>query len=119
MSYGKKVVLLLAATVLAGCATEPKTIYSWDNYQPTLYQYYQQDKTSPEEQITALNLALEKAKAKNKPVPPGLHAQLGLLYANTGRGSEARQQFETEKAQFPESAPYMDFLLSKNKGAAK
>lgn len=119
MFYGKKGLLLVAAMVLAGCVKQPQTIYSWDDYQPTLYQYYQQDKTSPEEQIAALNQSIEKAKAKNKPVPPGLHAQLGLLYANTGRDGEARQQFETEKAQFPESASYMDFLLSKNKGAIK
>ncbi|MBJ7222229.1 MULTISPECIES: DUF4810 domain-containing protein [unclassified Brenneria] len=115
----KKIVLLLAATVMAGCVSEPKTIYSWDKYQPTLYQYYQQDKVSPEEQIASLTESIEKAKAKNKPVPPGLHAQLGLLYVNTGRDGEARQQFETEKVKFPESAPFMDFLLSKNKGNIK
>ncbi|GKX44200.1 DUF4810 domain-containing protein [Pectobacterium carotovorum] len=115
----KKIVLLLAAAVLAGCASAPKTIYSWDKYQPALYDYYQQDKVSPEQQILSLNESIEKAKAANKPVPPGLYAQLGLLYANTGRDSEARQQFETEKAKFPESAPFMDFLLSKNKGNIK
>lgn len=118
MLSGKKLALLLTAVVMTGCAsTEPKsTLYSWNDYQPTIYQYYQQDKVSPEEQIASLNEAIEKAKAKNKPVPPGLHAQLGLLYSNTGRGNEARQQFETEKAQFPESASFMDLLLSKNKG---
>ncbi|MCG8708532.1 DUF4810 domain-containing protein [Brenneria sp. 4F2] len=112
----KKIVLLVAATILASCASEPKTIYHWERYQPTIYEYYQQDKVSPEEQIASLQASMEKAKAKNKPVPPGLHAQLGLLYANTGRDGEARQQFAAEKAQFPESAPFMDFLLSKNKG---
>lgn len=115
----KKIALLLAAAVLAGCAAKPDTLYSWDKYQTTVYQYYQQDKFSPEEQIASLKESIEKAKAKNKPVPPGLYAQLGLLYANTGHEGEARQQFETEKAQFPESAPFMDFLLSKNKGKIK
>ncbi|GAB7194560.1 DUF4810 domain-containing protein [Dickeya oryzae] len=116
MLFNKKIVLLLAATLLAGCASAPKTIYSWDNYQNTIYQYYQQDKTSPEEQIASLQKSIDVAKSQNKPVPPGLHAQLGLLYAKTGRGVDARQQFETEKSLFPESAPFMDFLLSKNKG---
>lgn len=115
----KKIVLLVAAAVLTGCASEPQTIYHWEKYQPTLYEYYQQDKVSPEEQIASLKESIEKAKAKNKPVPPGLYAQLGLLYANTGHDVEARQQFETEKAHFPESASFMDFLLSKNKGNIK
>ncbi|WJV53886.1 DUF4810 domain-containing protein [Pectobacteriaceae bacterium CE90] len=113
MLFNKKTVLLLTISALAGCASAPKTTYSWDNYQSTLYQYYQQDKASPEEQIASLNKSLDIAKAKNKPVPPGLHAQLGLLYAKTGNTGNARQQFEAEKTQFPESAPFMDFLLSK------
>ncbi len=117
----KKAALLLMVTVLAGCATQPTktSIYSWGGYQSSLHDYYQQGKVGPEQQITALNQVIETAKSQNKLVPPGLHAQLGLLYANNGRGSEARQQFEAEKAQFPESATYMDLLLSKNKGATK
>lgn len=54
---------------------------------------------------------MEQAKAKNKPVPPGLHAQLGLLYADTSRPDLALQQFNTEKTLFPESAAYMDYLM--------
>lgn len=121
MFSGKKIALLLAATVLAGCASSKTdtSIYGWEGYQPAIHDYYQQDKVGPEQQIAALNETIEKTKAKNKLVPPGLHAQLGLLYSNTGHGTEARQQFELEKAQFPESAAYMDFLLSKNKGASK
>ncbi|WP_445496503.1 DUF4810 domain-containing protein [Photorhabdus sp. SF281] len=112
----KKAGLLLAAMALAGCATQPKTIYEWDKYEPTVYQYYQQDKMGFEEQLQALQQVIEKAKAKDKPVPPGLHAQMGLLYSKTGRVSDAFHQFEAEKKLFPESAPFMDFLLSKNKG---
>ncbi|NRN27953.1 DUF4810 domain-containing protein [Photorhabdus heterorhabditis] len=112
----KKMGLLLAATVLVGCVNQPKTIYEWGQYEPTIYQYYQQDKMGFEEQLQALQQVIEKAKAKAKPVPPGLHAQMGLLYSKTGRVSEAFHQFEAEKTLFPESAPFMDFLLSKNKG---
>ncbi|MDX7985961.1 DUF4810 domain-containing protein [Xenorhabdus sp. 12] len=113
----KKTGMLLGILLLAGCAKAPKNLYVWGNYQPTLYQYYQQDKTGPQEQLQALQKVIEQAKSKNKPVPPGLHAQMGLLYSKTGNTVDAFQQFEIEKALFPESAPYMDFLLSKNKGA--
>lgn len=118
MQMNGKLSLLLAVVLLSGCAA-PKTLYSWDQYQPTVYQYYQQDKTSPDEQIASLQQALELARAKGKAVPPGLNAHLGLLYANTGRNTEAFQYFEAEKTLFPESTPYMNFLLSKNKGSIK
>lgn len=36
--------LLLAVALLAGCATAPKPLYNWDNYQSTIYQYYQLEK---------------------------------------------------------------------------
>ncbi|WP_213989195.1 DUF4810 domain-containing protein [Sodalis sp. dw_96] len=111
--------ILGAAVLLVGCATAPKNIYNWDNYQPTVYQYYQGGKTSPDEQIAALKESLEKTRATAKKVPPGLHAHLGLLYANTGRTDLAFQEFNQEKTLFPESAPYMDLLLSKNKGETK
>ncbi|GAB2934955.1 DUF4810 domain-containing protein [Hafnia psychrotolerans] len=111
--------LAMLLLVLAGCATQPKTLYNWDQYQTTVYQYYQSDKVGPEQQIAALKESIEKSRATNKQVPPGLHAQLGLLYANTGNTDQAFQEFNTEKTLFPESAAYMDFLLKKNKGSIK
>lgn len=45
--------VLVAATLLAGCAA-PKTLYNWDGYQTSIYQYYQQDGLSPEQQILTL-----------------------------------------------------------------
>ena len=116
LAKGGLITLLL---LLAGCSTKAdKSLYNWDNYQTTVYQYYQGDKVGPEEQIASLKESIEKSRATNKAVPPGLHAQLGLLYANTGHTDLAFQEFNTEKSLFPESATYMDFLL-KNKGKTK
>lgn len=112
----KKTGMLLGVLLLVGCAKAPKTMYVWGDYQQTLYQYYQQDKTGPQEQLQALQKVIEQAKAKDKQVPPGLHAQMGLLYSKVGNIEDAFQQFEIEKNLFPESALYMDFLLSRNKG---
>ena len=110
--------VLLAATLLAGCAA-PKTLYNWDGYQTSIYQYYQQDGLSPEQQILTLKEIAEKSRAKNKAVPPGLHAQLGLLYSKTGNTGQAMTEFNTEKTLFPESAPFMNFLMAKDKGSFK
>ena len=100
----------IAALLITSCAKNKEPMYYWGDYQSSLYSYYQHDK-SPEQQIESLNAIVEQAKAKNKPVPPGLHAQIGLLYVDTGRHDLAFQQFNSEKAQFPESAAYMDFLM--------
>ncbi|QHB31914.1 DUF4810 domain-containing protein [Yersinia canariae] len=118
MKLTHKMSLLLASAVLAGCATAPKPIYHWDNYQSTVYEYYKSD-ASPEQQITDLKESIEKSRAKGLPVPPGLHAHLGMLYGNTGHTDLAMTEFNTEKSAFPESAPFMDFLMSKDKGAFK
>ena len=100
-----------ASILLGGCAPGPKPLYTWGEYQPSLYAYYQKDTETTQEQIAALHKTLEEAQAKNSPVPPGFHAHLGLLYATLGDGEQARQEFIQEKELFPESGQYMDFLL--------
>ncbi|KQN63090.1 DUF4810 domain-containing protein [Erwinia sp. Leaf53] len=107
---GKIIGVALAALLMSACAKKVEPIYYWGDYEPALYSYYQHD-VSPQQQIDTLNKVLEQAKAKNKPVPPGLHAQLGLLYVDTSRPDLAFAQFNAEKTQFPESAAYMDFLM--------
>ena len=109
--------LVLGGLLLAGCSG-PKTLYQWESYQPQVYNYLKGD--AKEEQVIALERDLEKIKAKNGAVPPGYHAQLGLLYSSLGKDDQMIQQLRTEKALFPESAAYMDFLMSNaSKGAVK
>lgn len=109
----------LGMLLLAGCASKtPETIYSWGDYQDTLYDYYTHD-TSPQEQIAKLQKVIEMAKATNKPVPPGVHAQLGMLYDSTGNSGLSISEFNAEKAQYPESTAYIDFLTAKKQREAK
>jgi hypothetical protein len=65
-----------------------------------------------EVQIEALEKDYQAARATNKRMPPGWHAHLGYLYFETGNLDQARQQFLTEKAEFPESAVFVDRLLA-------
>jgi len=103
--------LLMGATLLVGCASGPKPIYQWEHYQPQVYEYFKGQ--SPEQQITVLEEDQEKIKSAGNRVPPGLHAHLGMLYAQAGNDSKAVAEFQAEKTLFPESAAYMDFLLKK------
>lgn len=111
--------LVFVTILLGGCVEKTKPLYNWDGYQDNIYLYYKSDSSSAEQQIASLKENIEKSKAKGMPVPPGLHAHLGMLYGNTGRTDLAMVEFATEKSLFPESGAFIDFLTSKNKGAWK
>ncbi|MCK9796210.1 DUF4810 domain-containing protein [Pseudomonas sp. MAFF 302030] len=113
MSRPMPVALLLAGALLAGCSG-PKTLYQWEDYQPQVYEYFKGEEAK-EAQVEALERDLQKIKSTGKAVPPGYHAHLGMLYSSLGKDDQMVQQFNTEKALFPESAPYMNFLLKNAK----
>ena len=106
--------LLMVVGLLAGCA--PRTMYSWGSYEYLVYaSYAEPGKATPEIQVTKLEADYQKARAASKPVPPGFHAHLGHLYFQLGKLEQARQEFETEKALFPESGVFIDRLLANAK----
>jgi hypothetical protein len=110
--------ILILVVLLAGCATstKPQPLYQWESYQDQVYGYFKGG--DKEKQIAALEQDLEKMRAKGHVAPPGFHAQLGLLYADTGNESKAMENFQAEKSQYPESAHYVDLLVNKYKGKA-
>ena len=116
---GSKLCVLLLAAGLGGCATAPQCLHNWDQYQPQLYGYFQGEGNSVEQQIAALEKNEQEARGKGQVLPPGFHAHLGLLYARQGHPDKAASAFKTEKSLYPESAAYMDFLLSDKKGISK
>ena len=103
--------LLALLVLLTGCAAP--TTYLWGHYEGVVYATYAAPgAVPPERQIELLEQDYQEARSQNKPVPPGFHAHLGYLYYQIGRTEEARREFETEKARFPESAVFMDRLLA-------
>ena len=103
---------LVALSLLTGCASP--SLYSWGSYEAVVYATYAKPgAVPPERQIELLEQDYQKARSANKPVPPGFHAQLGYLYYQIGRLDQARQEFETEKANFPESAVFRGRLLAR------
>lgn len=113
----KSIILILGIITsfsLVGCASGPKSLYSWGEYpQQTYLMLSVPEKTSPQEQILKLEKGIEKAKAKNAAVPPGLYAHLGLLNLNINNGPRAVEYFELERQIYPESTVLMDRLLKK------
>ena len=108
--------LLLAAAMLAGCAPKHPQLYQWGSYETQIYVLYSDPGRAPiEKQLQHLERDYQKARAANRPVPPGYHAHVGYLYFQLGKADQALQSFETEKAIFPESTVYMDRLIARIK----
>jgi hypothetical protein len=97
--------------LLIGCATP--TLYSWGHYEELIYiSYAAPGKVPPQMQVEKLEEDYQKARAENKRMPPGFHAHLGYLYFQLGKLDQAQQELETERADFPESAVFIDRLLA-------
>lgn len=101
----------VVALSLTACATGTDPLYYWGDYQPQVYGHLTGEK-GPDEQITSLEAGIEKARESGKPLPPGYFAHLGILYAEKQDSQKMLHYFDAERAHYPESAPYIDFLLS-------
>jgi hypothetical protein len=106
--------LLLVASVglLFGCASQ-QTIYTWGSYEELIYAGYLSPQDVPaEKQIEVLEKDYQTARSTNHRMPPGWHAHLATLYYQVGRADQAHQELLTEKAEFPESALFVDRLIA-------
>ena len=109
-SPGRYLGIILCGCLIGGCTTTPQ-LYHWGSYENQIYANLTAT-SSPETQIDAMEKILQ-THSTNKPLPPGFHAHLGLLYGQVGKIDQMREQFLIEKQLFPESTAFMDFLLNK------
>lgn len=110
---GRVLMALAAVAALAGCAQPARPLYGWGGYPGQVYEYFKGTASAPEQQIAALEADIVRMRAANLDPGPGVHAHLGLLYAHTGRDEAALREFNTEKALYPESAPFLDGLMAR------
>jgi len=105
--------LVILLPWLVGCAAKP-TLYAWGQYEELIYlSYARPDKADLVMQVEQMEQDYQKARAADKSSPPGFHAYLGLLYFQLGKIEQAQQEFLNEKERFPESAVFMDRLMSR------
>jgi hypothetical protein len=109
--------VIIGGGSLLGCAEAPKRLYHWDGFQAQLYQHFKGDDSSPDEQLRILNEQSQRARASGGALPPGFRAHVAMIYLRLGRDTEAKLELEAEKASFPESTQYMDFLLKHMTGS--
>ena len=109
-------IVVLALLGCSGCAAP--TMYRWGEYQDLLYEMYAEPGNAPpEKQAEVLARQIGETRAKEQWVPPGVHAHLGYMYFLLGNEQAAAEQFEEEKAAFPESAVFIDGLLGRMAGS--
>jgi hypothetical protein len=102
---------VLLTFALIGCQ---RPLYDWGNYETSVFRMYSsREDFSPAEELDRLQREVEKTERRGRSVPPGKMAHLGYLYLMMGDSERARRCFETEKRLFPESAHFMNFLLSR------
>ena len=104
--------LVLFSVAAAGCGSP--SYYEWGRYEDSIYDVtIRPDGFDLAAEIDSLEQQIEKTVAKQRPIPPGLHAHLGYLHSVAGNVEAARGHFEQEKALFPESARFVDGLLAR------
>ena len=100
--------LVLAVVVLGGCATQPK--YNWGNYESMLYKGYQ-DPTKMEKMKVGLEQYIGEMDKSGQKIPPGLLAELGTLYLQSGSTDKAIAMYKRERDTWPESKGLMDAMI--------
>lgn len=112
----KKTLLLVLILIIQGCSSNKETMYEWGSYEDLIYKNYSHpEKFSPNECITKLTADYEIAKSKNKAIPPGYYAQLGIFYYQDGKPDLAEKSLSTEMEIFPESKQFMIRLIDQIK----
>ena len=99
----------IMAIALCGCATHTQR-YTWGSYDPSLYAYYK-DPAKEAALEQALAASISAADSHQGQVPPGIYAEYGYLQLQQGKNSIAVEFFNKEKAQWPESAVFMDRMI--------
>jgi hypothetical protein len=117
MSSTHKLLLagVMSALFLSGCAS--KSTYYWGNYEQLIHDSYMEPGSAdPVTQIDLLETDIQKAQSKGQPTPPGVHAHLGYMYSLQGNTSQAKTAFLQEKALYPESASFIDGMITRAYG---
>jgi hypothetical protein len=103
------ILILFAIIFLTGCV--PQTLYYWNNYSQTLYNY---KKNPSDEALTkhmkSLETIIKKSEMLNRAVPPGVYCEYGYYLVQSGNITAGQEYFNLEVQKYPESAKFVQII---------
>lgn len=109
-------VALAFGLLVAGCSTD-SSMYTWGDYDTSLYKYYKSEDKRAEYRAALVEIIQEATP--QKPVPPGVYAELGFVELEAGNREEAMRLFALERRSWPESATFMDRTIASLREASE
>ena len=100
--------ILPITALLAGCAAP--SLYQWGGYDQALYAGYK-DPAKMETMRLQLEKHISTMETSKQKVAPGLYAELGTLYLQSGASDKAIALYSQERAAWPESKGLMTAMI--------
>lgn len=110
----KQIALFSGVALITACSSQDKSLYYWGDYSDSVYAYYNQSGDLAKQE-QALQATIQQAQTSGKNVAPGIYGHLGLVLLKQGKRADANTAFQQEKALYPESAQFIQYLQSKTK----
>ncbi len=104
------VAALTACCLFSGCATTSTSLYEWGQYDEKLYQTYAHPEKAEEFRLS-LQAHIGLMEESGKKIAPGLYAELGTLYLQSGDKQKALLAYGKEREAWPESIGLMDAMI--------
>ena len=104
------------ALLCAAACQSGRSLYQWSGYERSVaHVCLSAGLVDVDREIAEITELIDRAAERSRRVPPGAHAHLGYLYYLKGNIAGAVAGLEAEKEAYPESAVFVDGLLSRIK----
>ena len=114
MRQMKVIVLFLCMSSLLSACMPAKNKYHWGSYESLILDMYvKPGSADPVTQVAQLTADIQQADSLGKPVPPGIFAHLGFMYAMQNNIEQAEASFHQEKSLYPESSEFLDGMMKR------
>lgn len=100
---------LMLAITMTGCV--PPGLYYWGDYESSLFERYVEN--NGQHTDAYLSQTLFEAETQHRKVPPGVYADYGFLLYTRGDNAGAIENFQKERALYPESLALMNKLIER------
>src|SRR5680860_1271695 len=105
--------LLLITSLLASCSAKKKSLYTWNKYEDTSYNYVKNNnESSSNGLIEEYKKIINNQKGTRGIVPPGIYADYGFVLIQTNRVEEGKLMLQKEIELYPESEIFIKKIYS-------